>query len=230
MPDESPHYLEHRKRLKERFVTSGIGAFQEYEIIELLLTYAIPRRDVKPLGKVLLERFHTVKGVLDADIKELEEVPGLKTHSAILIKLVKETLSVYLAARSRRKDQITCLRDLYDYCKVILGGVKDERFLAIYLDSQNRIIDVETIQEGIVNQAVVYPRKVLENALKKKASALILVHNHPSGEVRPSAADIRVTRTIEDTAKALNIVVNDHLIIGENDYFSFREEGIISGR
>jgi DNA repair protein RadC len=108
-----------------------------------------------------------------------------------------------------------------------MGGLKDERFCVIYLDAQNRLTDIETIQEGIVNQAVVYPRKVLENALKQKASAVILVHNHPSGHVKPSDADIRLTKTIQETAKILDIIVHDHVIIGENRFFSFREEGLI---
>jgi DNA repair protein RadC len=108
-----------------------------------------------------------------------------------------------------------------------MGGLKDERFCVIYLDAQNRIRDIATVHEGIVNQAVVYPRKVLENALKQKASAIILVHNHPSGQVKPSDADIRLTKTIQETAKTLDIIVHDHVIIGENRFFSFREEGLM---
>jgi DNA repair protein RadC len=108
-----------------------------------------------------------------------------------------------------------------------MGGLKDEQFRVIYLDAQNRIIDSESIEEGIVNQAVVYPRKVIEKALKKKASALILVHNHPSGHIKPSDADIRLTRTIQETARILDILVHDHIIIGENRFFSFREEGMM---
>jgi DNA repair protein RadC len=134
---------------------------------------------------------------------------------------------LYLKEKAKEKPQITCTSELIDYCKTYMGGLKDERFCVIYLDAQNRLTDIETIQEGIVNQAVVYPRKVLENALKRKASAVILVHNHPSGQVKPSDADIRLTKTIQETARILDIIVHDHLIIGENRFFSFREEGLI---
>ena len=135
--------------------------------------------------------------------------------------------TLYLKEKAREKPQITCTRELIDYCKTYMGGLKDERFCVIYLDAQNRLADIETIHEGIVNQAVVYPRKVLENALKQKASAVILVHNHPSGYVKPSDADIRLTKSIQETARILDIIVHDHVIIGENRFFSFREEGLI---
>jgi DNA repair protein RadC len=125
------------------------------------------------------------------------------------------------------KDQISSTKELIDYCLASMGGLKDEHFAVIYLNARNRIIQVETIQEGIVNQAVVYPRKVLEKALKHKASAIILVHNHPSGHVRPSDADIRLTRVLQDAARVMDIVLHDHLIVGENRFFSFREEGIL---
>jgi DNA repair protein RadC len=125
------------------------------------------------------------------------------------------------------KDQISSTKELIDYCLASMGGLKDEHFAVIYLNARNRIIQVETIQEGIVNQAVVYPRKVLEKALKHKASAVILVHNHPSGHVRPSDADIRLTRVLQDAARVMDIVLHDHLIVGENRFFSFREEGIL---
>jgi DNA repair protein RadC len=125
------------------------------------------------------------------------------------------------------KDQISSTKELIDYCLASMGGLKDEHFAVIYLNARNRIIQVETIQEGIVNQAVVYPRKVLEKALKHKASAIILVHNHPSGHVRPSDADIRLTRVLQDAARVMDIVLHDHLIVGENRFYSFREEGIL---
>ncbi|MDZ4165305.1 MAG: DNA repair protein RadC [Smithellaceae bacterium] len=223
----APHHTEHRKRLKARYKAGGISGFHDYEIFELLLSYAIPRKDVKPPAKALLAKFHDFKGILDADLKELEDTPGLGAHSAILMKLVKDVSAIYLGEKARKKVQISSSRELLDYCKMAFGGLKDERFSAIYLDAQNKIIEIETVQEGIVNQAVVYPRKILENALRKKATALILVHNHPSGEVRPSPADIQLTKTIRDTGRALNIDVHDHIIVGENNHFSFREEGIV---
>ena len=164
---------------------------------------------------------------MDAEKKSLENVEDVGAHTAILTRLIKETEILYPKEKAKEKPQITCTSELLDYCKTRMGGLKDERFCVIYLDAQNRMTDIETIQEGIVNQAVVYPRKVLENALKQKASAVILVHNHPSGHVKPSDADIRLTKTIQETARILDIIVHDHVIIGENRFFSFREEGLI---
>jgi DNA repair protein RadC len=227
MPAIDQHYEGHRDRLKKKFSESGLDAFHDYEVIELLLSYAIPRRDVKPLAKKLLGRFGSLKGVMDATQQELESLTGIGRHTAVLFKLAKGLGTMYLMEKAREKPQVNCTRDLLDYCRSKMGGLKDEQFHVIYLDAQNKIIDTETIQEGIVNQAVVYPRKVLENALTQKASAIILVHNHPSGHVKPSDADIRLTKTIQDTAKILDILVHDHLIIGENRFFSFREEGLM---
>ena len=217
----------HRQRLKKKFIETGIDALHDYEIVEFLLTYAIPRKDVKSLAKGLLRQFGSLKGLMDASLQDLESVEGLGIHTAILIKLAKDLGTRYLKEKAKEKPQVTCTKELLDYCSSKMGGLKDEQFHVIYLDAQNRIIEAELIQEGIVNQAVVYPRKVLENALSQKASAIILVHNHPSGHIKPSDADIRLTRTIQETAKVLDILVHDHLIIGENRFFSFREEGLM---
>ncbi len=227
MPTERPHYLDHRKRLKDRYQAQGLNGFQDYEALELFLTYAIPRGDVKPLAKTLIARFGSLKAIFDAEIAELEAVKGVKRHTAILLKLAKELAGAYLKEQARERSQISCTQELYDYCLMVMGGLKDEQFRVIYLDAQNRIIDSELIEEGIVNQAVVYPRKVIERALKKKASALILAHNHPSGHVRPSDADVRLTKSVQETARLLDILVHDHIIVGENRFFSFREEGMM---
>jgi DNA repair protein RadC len=190
---DTPHHKDHRKRLKKKFSESGVSSFHDYEVLELLLSYAIARKDVKPLAKELLRAFGSLKGLMDAEKESMEKVKGVGAHTAILIKLIKEIGILYLKEKAKEKPQITCTSELLDYCKTYMGGLKDERFCVIYLDAQNRLTNIETIQEGIVNQAVVYPRKVLENALKQKASAVILVHNHPSGQVKPSDADIRLT-------------------------------------
>ncbi len=219
--------LGHRERLRERFMTAGVEAFHEHEVLELLLSFAIPRRDVKPPAKDLLRRFGSLREVLDADPEELQQVRGIGSHASTLLKLVKSLAALYLKQRARQKTPVTCTRELIDFCRTTLGGKRDEEFCVLYLDAQNQLIEFETIQRGIVNQAVVYPRQVLEGALKKKASAIILAHNHPSGHVRPSDADIRLTRTIQDIAKFVDIPVHDHLIVGEGSVFSFREEGLI---
>jgi DNA repair protein RadC len=227
MKADTPHHLGHRGRLKDRFERAGIAGLQDYEVLELLLFYALPRKDVKPLAKDLMKRFGSLKGVLDAGHEALEGVPGIGRHSALLFRLVRDLGSLYLQKRAEEKEQISSTKELIDYCLSSMGGLKDEHFAVIYLNARNKIIKVETIQEGIVNQAVVYPRKVLEKALTHKASAIILVHNHPSGHVRPSDADIRLTRVLQDAARVMDIVLHDHLIVGENRFFSFREEGIL---
>lgn len=227
MNSDHPHYEGHRKRLKKKFSESGLDSFHDYEALELLLSYAIPRKDVKSLAKRLLKNFGGLKGLLDAETDEIEKVEGIGAHTAILIKLVKDLGTLYLKEKAKDNPQITSTNELLDYCKASMGGLKDERFSVIYLNAQNRIIKIETIQEGIVNQAVVYPRKVLEKALKHKASAIILVHNHPSGNVKPSDADIKLTKAIQETARVLEILIHDHIIIGENRFFSFREKGIL---
>jgi DNA repair protein RadC len=217
----------HRKRLKQKFLTAGIEAFHEYEVVELLLTCAIPRKDVKPLAKDLLREFGSLKGIVDAEIGDLEKISGVGTESAIVIKFIKEIAALYLKQKAKEKPQIACTSELLNFFRTAMGGKKDEEFCVIYLDAQNQIIEFETVQKGVANQAVVYPRQVLESALRRKASALILAHNHPSGHVRPSDADIRLTKTIQDAARMLDILVHDHIIIGENRFFSFREEGLM---
>ena len=218
---------EHRKRLRQKFLSAGMGAFHEYEVVELFLTCTIPRGDVKPQAKELLRKFGSLKGIVDAEISDLQKIKGVGRESAIVIKFIKEVAALYLLQKAKAKPQIACTSELFDFCRTAMGGKKDEEFCVIYLDAQNQIIEFETVQKGIANQAVVYPRQVLEKALRKKASALILAHNHPSGHVRPSDADIRLTKTIQETAKALDILIHDHIIIGENRFFSFREEGLI---
>lgn len=222
-----PHYIGHRQRLKERYLTCGIGGFQDYEKLELILSYAIPRKDMKPIAKALISRFGSIRGVFDADYEELQKVDGIGEHAALLLKLIKDMLTTYLKERLLDRVRISCTQDLVNYWRTEIGSLKDERFYVMYLNSQNHLIAIEQIQEGTVNQAIVPPRKVLEKALWHKASAMILIHNHPSGNVRPSEHDIQLTRTIQKTASALNIAVHDHVIIGADGFFSLREEGLL---
>jgi DNA repair protein RadC len=221
------HDKGHRERLRKRYMKSGIGSLHDYEVLELLLFYVISRKDTKALAKDLLGRFGSLKKILDADPKEIETLKGAGGRTSLLLRLVKDLGALYLREEAMETPQISSTKALLDYCMAAMGGLKDERFDVIYLDAQNRIIQTEVIQEGIVNQAVVYPRKILEKALKHKASAIILVHNHPSGHLRPSEADIRLTRALQDTARVLDILIHDHIIVGGNRYISFREEGLI---
>jgi len=225
MNQEKPHYYGHRKRLKEKYLKSGLTSMEDYEVLELLLIHSQPRKDVKPAAKALLNTFGSLKKVMDADLDELSHVKDIGPNSALLIRLVKDMTVRYLAQAAEKKPHIGSTPELIRYCKAFFGGVKDELFQVIFLDNHHHILEVETLQEGTVNQAAVYPRKVLEKALKYKASGIILVHNHPSGYTKPSPEDIRVTRVIAQTAKKLDIKIHDHLIIGGDNYYSFRERG-----
>lgn len=224
---EKPHYHGHRQRLRNRFLKGGAAALQDYELLELLLTFAIPQADVKPLAKRLIDHFGSFNAVLDASPQGLSEFMGLKEYSAVLIHLVKACLEFYLKQEALRRRQITSLTSLVDYCRTSMGGLTDEQFRVIFLNSQNEIIAEEVVQEGTVNQTVVYPRKVLELALKHKATGLILVHNHPSGHLTPSAADRELTRALVQASRTLNLTVHDHLIVSSHGYFSLAEHNML---
>jgi DNA repair protein RadC len=224
---EKPHYYGHRQRLRSRFLKGGAAALQDYELLELLLTFALPRVDVKPLAKSLLQDFGSFTRILDAPPEVLMEATGLKESSATLLRLVKACAETYLREDLLKRRQIPSLAALVDYCRASMGGLQDEQFRVIFMNSQNEIIAEEIVQEGIVNQTVVYPRKVLELALKHKATGLILVHNHPSGSLTPSAADRELTRALVQASRNLNLTVHDHLIVSRHGYFSLAEHNML---
>jgi DNA repair protein RadC len=224
---EKPHYHGHRQRLRARFLKGGAAALQDYELLELLLTFAIPYSDVKPLAKKLIAHFGSFTQVLDAPPETLMEVIGLGEYSAILISLVKACGEHSLKEEALKRQKISSLAALVDYCRTAMGGLKDEQFRVLFLNSQNEIIAEEIAQEGTVNQTVVYPRKVLELALKHKATGLILVHNHPSGNLTPSAADRELTRALVQASRTLNLTVHDHLIVSRHGYFSLAEHDML---
>lgn len=224
---EQPHYHGHRKRIKERFLQTGLAPFQDYEALELLLTFAIRQKDLKPLAKKLITRFQTFQGVLDAPLNELIKVAGIGEHCAILIKLVKESSDFYLREKIFHKDVISSPEALLKYCKSSMAGLGNEQFRVIYLNTKNEVIADELLQEGTVDQSAVYPRKIIECALKQRASALIFVHNHPSGSPEPSMHDKSLTDLLIQVSDNMGIKVHDHIIIGKPGYFSFREQGFL---
>ena len=224
---EKPHYHGHRQRLRARFLKGGAGALQDYELLELLLTFAVPRADVKPLAKTLLQQFGSFTQLLDASPQALMEAGGLGESSASLIRLVKACAEYYLQEGVLARQKVPSLAALVDYCRTSMGGLKDEQFRVLFLNSQNEIIAEEIAQEGTVNQTVVYPRKVMELALKHKDTGLILVHNHPSGNLTPSAADRELTRALVQASRTLNLTVHDHLIVSRQGYFSLAENNML---
>ncbi len=215
----------HRQRLREKFLKAGITGLHDYEVVELLLTYAIPRMDVKPVAKDLIRRFKGLRGVLDAEVDELVEIPGMGEHSAGLIKLTKGLGSAYLEERVLGADVMSSPKEVVDFLTSKLAGERVEKFLALFLSSKNEVLAIETINEGTINQTAVYPRKVIEHALRHNARSIIFVHNHPSGDPTPSKSDIKLTKELEDAARTVDILVHDHIIIGRNSHHSLRDSG-----
>lgn len=224
---DKPHYLGHRQRLRNRFLQGGSRALQDYELLELLLTFSIPYSDVKPLAKQMIQHFGSFTRVLDATPEALMEVQGVRDYAATLVRLVKACAEYYLKEEVLGRPRLSSLSALVDYCRTAMGGLPDEQFRVIFLNTQNEIIAEEIVQEGTVNQTVVYPRKVLELALKHKASGLILVHNHPSGNLTPSGADLELTRSLVQASRSLNLTVHDHLIISRQGHFSLAEKNLL---
>ena len=225
--EEQPDYIEHRKRLRERFLKAGAEGLHDYELLELLLMYAIPRVDVKPAAKALMKRFGTLGAVLDASQSELESVSGVGAASAILIRLVKELLGAYLAERMQGKDVLSSPGAVVDFARVKLAGLPHEAFMVVYLNVKNRVIDHEILQEGTVDRAIVYPRQIVKSAMDHHAAGLILSHNHPSGDPQPSQEDKHLTRAVAEAARTVEIRVLDHIIVGKNGYFSFLENRLL---
>ncbi|MBN1573059.1 MAG: DNA repair protein RadC [Deltaproteobacteria bacterium] len=220
-------YLGHRKRLRDRFLKAGPESLSDYEIIELLLTFAIPRRDTKPIAKKLIKEFKTIQGVFEASREDLMSVSGVGENAAFLIKFILEASSYYLRDKITKKEYLHSAKDVLRYLQVSMKGLKHEIFKVIFLNSRNEIIHTETLHEGTLNQSIVYPRKIIEKAIRYNASGLIFVHNHPSGHPKPSSQDKEITRNLVFAARMMDMDVYDHIIIGENDYYSFAENGDI---
>jgi DNA repair protein RadC len=222
-----PHYHGHRERLKDRYIKGGVNALADYEALELLLTFAIPTGDVKPLAKELIKKFNNIQGVLDASVETLMEVKGIGKHSAVLLNVIKDIGSLYLRHKQVHKKTITNTRDIIDYLISIIGNSQDEQFLTLFLNVSNEIIAEEVITIGTINHATVYPRKILESAIKYKALRLILVHNHPGGTLDPSFSDITLTSKLKTMSNLFDIEVYDHIIVTKNGYMSFSEKKIL---
>lgn len=216
----------HRARLKERFRNAYGAGMHDYEMLELLLTYALPRKDVKPIAKNLIARFKNLNGVFDAPPTEIETMPDMGSHSATLIKLVKEVCGIYLAGRMEKKNLLSSPDRVVQFARMKLAGLPHEAFMVLFLNVQNEILAHEIVNEGTVDQVAVYPRRIVEKALAHHAGGLILVHNHPSGYTDPSDDDKRLTRSLKEAANLLSIRLLDHIIVGQNGYFSFLERGI----
>ena len=217
----------HRKRLREKFIKGGLAGFHDYEIIELLLTLGSPRKDCKQQAKEAVKRFKTLRGVLEAPTEELQGIDGIGSHSAFGIKLVQEVAREFLKQKIIDKPIYKSAQEIFDYLYHSMRDLTKEVFKVVYLNSQNQIIDTTDLFEGTISSGSISPREVIENAIKCHAVSLIFVHNHPSGNPQPSPGDKEVTRDLVYAGNIMRIKVLDHIIIGNNRYFSFAGEGLI---
>jgi DNA repair protein RadC len=223
---EIPHYTGHRQRLRERFLKSGHNALADYELLEIILYGANPRSDTKPLAKKLLDHFGRFGAVFNATPAELAKVEGISDAAIVAIKAVQATAERLLKEEASEGPIIQSWTALLDYCRVSMGHKKTEEFHVLFLNHKNRLIGDEA-QQGTVNHAAVYPREVVKRALELGASAIILVHNHPSGDPNPSKDDIEITKQIKNAATALNLGLHDHLIIAGAKHYSFKSNGLL---
>lgn len=219
--------LGHRKRLREKLIKSGLAGFHDYEIIELLLTLGSPRKDCKPPAKEAIKRFKTLRGVLEALPEELQQIDGIGPHSAFGIKLVQEVAREFLKEKIVDKPVYKSSQEIFDYLYHSMRDLKKEVFKVIYLNSQNQIIDAADLSAGTINSSSISPREVIVTAIKYNAVSLIFAHNHPSGNPEPSKSDKELTRDLVYAGSIMQIRVLDHIIIGNNRYFSFAGEGLI---
>ncbi len=218
----------HRERLRNRFEKSGFDGFNDYEVLEFLLTYSIPRKDTKALSKNLFERFGSLKGILAADIEELKQIDGLGRQSVIFIKSMNEFIKFYFEHQVEKNEiQFTTLEQTVTYLNGVIGNFKNEVVKVLYLNSQNKKIHSELVSEGTVNESYLNPRRIVETALKYNTTSVIVAHNHPSGVSEPSGHDDIITMKIAEALKVVDIDLQDHIIIAREGFYSYRQEGII---
>lgn len=225
-PEEKPHHTGHRDRLRERFLAAP-DAIPDYELLELLLFMAIPRRDVKPIAKILIARFGNLAGVLNASRADLEGVDGISENTAVAIKTVQAAGLRLLKADIANRPLLNSWQRLLDYLQATMAHEKKEHFRLLFLNKKNELIVDEIQQSGTVDHTPAYPREIMKRALECAATAIILVHNHPSGDPTPSKEDIAMTKLICSAAAPFGIVVHDHLIVSRNGVTSFKTLGLM---
>ena len=222
-----PHFLGHRERLRLRVLEGGTEALPDYELLEFLLFMAQPRRDTKPLAKALLARFRGIAGVLSAEPDSLLAVPGMGEASVATLKAAREAGLRVLRTEVAKRPVLSSWQQLLDYCQAATGHAEIEEFRLLFLDRKNVLIADERQQRGTIDHTPVYPREVVKRALELGASALIMVHNHPSGDPTPSKADIEMTREVQKAAAVLGVTLHDHVILGRGRHASLRSLGLI---
>lgn len=222
----TPHYVGHRDRLRARFLDAGAAALGDYELLELVLFRAIPRRDVKPFAKQLIAHFGSFADVISAEPERLLEVTGSKSIACEL-KIVQAAALRLAQSAVLDRPLLSSWPALLEYCHAAMAYEKQEAFRILFLDNKNTLIADEGQQQGTIDHTPVYPREVMKRAMNLSSSAIILVHNHPSGDPAPSRADIEMTRQIAEAGRALKITVHDHIVVGRNKTVSFRQLGLL---
>ena len=227
-PSPPPHYLGHRDRLRQRALRGGLAALPDYELLELLLFRSLPRGDTKPLAKRLLARFGGLAEVMGAPLETLKAEPGVGESVALDLKLMQE-LAVRTAREGvhKKRPVISSWTALLAYVRLALANEPREQFRVLFLDKKNQLIADELMNQGTVDHAPVYPREIVRRALELSSSAVILVHNHPSGDPTPSAADVQMTKQVAEAGKTLSIQVHDHLVVGRDGTASFKALGLL---
>jgi DNA repair protein RadC len=219
---EAPHYHGHRERLRERFRDAGPDALSDYELLEMVLFRALPRRDVKPLAKSLIGKFGSFAEVVHAPDARLREINGLGESAIIELKLIAASASRVAKGQLKQRTVLSSWTAVIDYCRTSMAFADKEQFRILFLDKRNQLIADELQQVGTVDHTPVYPREVVKRALELSATSIIMVHNHPSGDPTPSQADIQMTKSIIDISSPLGISVHDHIIVGKNGHASLK--------
>lgn len=222
LSEATPHYHGHRERLRDRFRKAGEDAVSDYELLELVLFRAIPQRDVKPLAKELVARFGSFAEVMAAPRARLKEIKGVGDAVVDELKIIHASAKRITRGEATKRTVLASWASVIDYCHTAMAYEDKEQFRLLFLDKRNQLIADEVQQTGTVDHTPVYPREVIKRALELSATALILVHNHPSGDPTPSRADIQMTQAIIDVAKPLGIAVHDHIIVGKDGHASLK--------
>lgn len=225
--DDTPHYHGHRDRLRHRFLDGGPEAMQDYELLEILLFTAIPRKDVKPLAKELITKFGNIAGVINASVEDLTKIKGISENTAITIKLVQASAHRLMKQEIMQRPILNSWQRLLDYCAATMAHEQNESFRVLFLNKKNELIADEIQQKGTVDHTPAYPREIMKRALELGSTALILCHNHPSGDPSPSQADIDMTRQIKAAGAPFSIVIHDHVIVARNGTSSMKTMGLI---
>ena len=225
--NEKPHYIGHRQRLKEKLLLHGANSLADYELLELVLSIAIPRRDVKPLAKELINKFKTFGGVITAPTDSLQEIKGIGNTVIATLKIIEASQIKTLKDKIETTSIISSWSELIDYCKLNIGNKDTEEFHILYLNTKCHLIKDETHSTGTINTSSVYPREILKEVLKIGATSIILVHNHPTGDTTPSRPDIQITQKIKEILQTIDVSLHDHIIVAKGNYISFKMLGLL---